>query len=55
VERNNLIVQISKNEKFRKNMLLYLDGNFNKDIYMKITEFIITTMKKCGQIIVIKK
>jgi hypothetical protein len=55
LERNNLIVQISKNEKFRKYMLLHLDGNFNKEIYRLITEYIITIMKKCGQVIVIKK
>jgi len=54
-EREEIITTIKKYGTFKESNLLYLDTEIKTNEYLKITEFIIDVIKKCGQIISIRK
>jgi hypothetical protein len=54
-EREEIIAIIKKHGNFKESNLLFLDIDIKINEYLQTTEFIIDTIKKCGQIISIRK
>jgi hypothetical protein len=55
LEREEIIKLIKKHGNFKDSHLLFLDVNMKTEDFLKVIDFIIDTIKKCGQIISIRK
>ena len=47
-DRDNLITKIKQTQTYNRNRLLYLDGDYNKNLLQEITSFIVQSMMACG-------